>query len=45
MTKDILRKHTQKVAVRLMAGYGDHVPLEIMAEALRNTGYTVVAND
>ena len=29
---------------RMRTYYSDHVPLEAMAEVLRNAGYTVVAN-
>ncbi len=33
-----------KDAVKMRASYAGHVPLEEMAEVLRNAGYTVVAN-
>lgn len=33
-----------KTAVKARSSYAGHVPLEVMAEVLRNAGYTVVAN-
>jgi transposase len=33
-----------KVAFKLKQSYRGHVPLETMAEVLRNAGYTVIAN-